>query len=64
MNASEEIAKSKLNELDFRRWRLLMRKIDDFEVERRELSDQMRVLNKKSTKLYAEMLELWEHAKK
>lgn len=60
---SEEIAKKNLDETSFRRWRMLMDKIDKHELARRALADQMNLLNKRSNELYEEMRKLWEFTK-
>jgi len=60
---AEEIVKAKLSELDFRRWQMLMRKIDDYEMRRLELQKETARLNKHSENLYSEMRKLWEFTK-
>lgn len=62
--SSETIAKKNLSELDFRRWRLLMNRIDKFEERRRELQEHLVRLNKESKGIYQEMEKLWTHSRK
>lgn len=60
---SERIVKQQLSELDFRRWRILMHKIDVLDENRRELQNKMAALTRQSDELYIEMRKLWDFVK-
>jgi uncharacterized coiled-coil DUF342 family protein len=61
--SAEQIVKGRLSEIEYKRWRMLMNKIDEYEAKRRELQEQLGQLTRESDKLFTEMRKLWEFTK-
>lgn len=63
MSERDRMIRDSMTDLEFRRWKMLMDKIDNVEGERRKLQEQIYKLTPKINELYLEMQMFWKRTR-